>query len=223
MSQARWIGGALWLDGKHGGVLVDAPDGVHRALDAAGLLPSLQAVVISSARTRSVAGLLALWDAMGRASRRTLTVIHTLGDERTPLLCQAWSQGWPDGVRIDLDGIAPGGITDVAGVEIELVPLRLGEASWSPPAVTPVAGCGLRLRHGGRVIVWVPAARPGTASVRLCQGANLAVIEIGTGPWPASEAPWRMSYADAAKAGAGADEVWIVDDLGQRIGDGDEN
>jgi hypothetical protein len=32
-----------------------------------------------------------------------------------------------------------------------------------------------------------------------------------------------MSYADAAKAGAGADEVWIVDDLGQRLGDDDEN
>jgi hypothetical protein len=29
--------------------------------------------------------------------------------------------------------------------------------------------------------------------------------------------------ADAAKAGAGAGEVWIVDDLGQRLGDGDEN
>lgn len=214
----RWVGGALWAGGPRGGVLIDAPVGVDRALEEAGLLPSLQGVVISSSRTRSVAGLLALWDALGRARQRTFNVTHVLGDERTPLLAAAWAQGWPDGVGLDLDGLTPGGITEIAGVEVELVPLRMGEASWGPGAVHPVTGCGLRLRVRGQTIAWAPTCRPGTAVARLCLGADLAVVEVGTGPWPASEAPWRLSVDDATRAGVGAREVWLVSDEGERVG-----
>lgn len=213
----RWIGGALWMSAGYGGLLIDAPAGVHEALDREGLLPSLQAVLVSSARTRPISGLLPLWDALGINQRRTLRVLHVLGDERTPLLAQAWAQGWPEGIRLDLDGMAPGTCFDVAGIDVELVPLRIGEPVSGGTGGQGVAGCGLRLHTGARTISWLPCSRPGTAAARLCSGVDLAVIEIAATRWPKTEVPWRMSRNDALQAAMGASASWLVGDDGTKV------
>ena len=162
---ARWIGGALWLSAGHGGLLIDAPAGVHAALAATGLLGSLQAVLVSSARTRAVSGLIGLWDALGGSTRRSLRTMYVLGDERTPLLAQAWSQGWPDHVRLDVDGLAPGSFTDAVGLDIELVPLRIGEPGPFPGLSEGIRGMLLGEERALSVPAQLayPILRPGQA------------------------------------------------------------
>lgn len=211
-----WIGGALKIDGRRGAVLIDAPPGVARALTEAGELKDVAAVVVSTGRARSVAGLLGLWDALDRLGRRELTVVHVLGDERTPLLAAAWAQGWPGGLRLDLDGCAPSTVAEAAGLAIELVPLRVGDMRGGRD-VQAVAGCGVRVEDGA--VTWVPTCRPGTSAQRLARGAGLAVVEVGVVPWPVDVAPWRLARADAELVAGGAHEAWLVGDDGARLPD----
>lgn len=216
----RWLG-ALWVGHRGRGLLLDAPDGIHRTLRRDGLLETLDAVVVTSARTPSMAGLIGLADALSAIGRSSLVIAHVLGDERTPLLAQAWTQGWPDGLRLELDGLAPGGVLDVGPFVVELVPVRLGEGTSA--GVRPVAGCAARVSVGPWTLAWVPAARPGTATARAAAGADLAVIEVERRPWPQPTPGWRLGLAEAQQVANGARSAWIVGDDGARLDDGAEH
>ena len=221
-SRCRWLGGALWIQGPAGGLLVDAPSGVETALAREGLLAGLSAVIVSSERSRAVAGLLGLWDALDRVGKRRVSVLHVLGDERTPLLAGAWSQGWPDALRLDRDGLSPGGTSDVCGLVVELVPLRIGDVSWGRrPSARGVAGCGLRIDTDAGRVVWIPTSRPGTAAQRLATGADLAVIEVGVLAWPSMDVAWRLAREDATQVASFASTAWLVGDDGARLPDPD--
>jgi hypothetical protein len=211
----RWLG-ALWC----AGVLVEAPPGVEVALGRAGLLAATHTVVLPSGRTRGLAGLIGLLDAIAQTGRRHLGVLHHLGDERTPLLAQAWSTGWPERLTLELDGLGPGVTAEVPGVAVTFAELRMAEPAGD--ALVPLSGGGVRLETRTGLVAFAPAARPGAALERAIADADLAVIEVGVRPWPAGAAAFRPSVSEAITAGARAKALWLVGDDGERLG-GDES
>lgn len=222
-ASVTWVGGALHVDLPSGALLVEAPPGVERALDEAGLLTGLRYVVLGSDRMRSLGGLLGLCAALGEArGRSTLHLVHPLDCQRVGVVADAWQRGWPDGVRLDVDAVVPGVPVELGrDAEVTLVPLALFEPVGE--VVRPVAGGGLRVELDGAVIAWAPAGRPGTAARRLCEGADLAVIEVGRRPGPETRPPWRPGLAEAAEIAVGARRFWLVGDDGHRLDAGGEN
>lgn len=210
----RWVGGALWVSNGGHGILVDAPPLVHQAVLAEGLLDRLQAIIITSARTRALSGLLQLWEAMSLRKRRTLELLHILGDERTPAIAHAWSLAWPDGIQLNLDGLAPGTSMHMLGIDIDTIPLRLGEPAPSDAGIRVVAGCGLKVHTAARSLAWVPTCRAGTAVTRLCTAVDLAVLQLAPHSPTPSVSEWGMGLSAAELAGAAAGARWIVDDAG---------
>lgn len=219
-TEVRWHGGAVVVAHPGGVILVGAPlDAVAALGDDASRLSTL---VLPTDRTRDLAGVVALLDAVGRArgGPQPLHVLLGADAERGGALASAWTRGWADVLRLDVDAVMPGGVVDAAGgATVEAVPLALGEARHG--AVRRVSGGGLRLTVGAATVAVVPAARPGPQLARLCHGADLAVIEVGVTPWPASDAPWRPTLSDAARAAEGAAEAWLVGDDARWLGDED--
>lgn len=236
-SRVVWLRGSLALQCRGGVCLLGAPDGVAAALSDRGLLGQVRGVVLPTARTRDVAGLVGLWAALreevGVSGRPTvLPVIHLLGDERTPTLAAAWGQGWGDALRLELDAVHQGARLKVAGLALDTSPLVVGEVRpprataraqgptpGSGPGVVGVAAVGIRTRLEGGVVAWVPTARPSTAVRRVCHGADLAVVEVGRRPWPGGEVPWRLSVSDAITAAQGARRLVLVGDDGTLLDD----
>lgn len=224
MHDARWLDGALHLHLPSGGLLVEAPPGIERALHEAGLLAGLRTVVISCDRMRAMGGLLGLCSAITeiRGARPDLHLVHPLSCERVGVVADAWQRGWPEGLRLDVDGVVPGEPVELGGdASLMFVPLSLGELAGG--TVRQVAGGGVRIELGGQVIAWAPAARPGTSLQRLCEGADLAVVEVGRRPGPETKPPWRPSLAEASQAAVGARAFWIVGDDGRLVSRGEEN
>lgn len=217
--EVRWLAGALWVRHPGGGVLVDAPAGVHAHLEALDLGASLTALVVSTDRLRALGGLLDLWDAVARARgpQPALHVLHPLEAERVAVVADAWCRGWPDDLILDLDALASGEPAQTrCGVDVRLVELPLGEVGPSG-TVRRVTGGGVRLDVAGVRIAWVPATRAGTAPRALCADADLAVVEVARRPWPGTARPWRMLADDAMRLADGAGTTWLVGDDGTSL------
>ncbi|MCB9663192.1 MAG: hypothetical protein H6732_03695 [Alphaproteobacteria bacterium] len=217
--EVRWLAGALWLRHPGGGLLVDAPGGVHVHLEAAGLADKLTTLVVSTDRLRALGGLLDLWDAVARARgpHPPLHVLHPLDTERVAVVADAWSRGWGDDLALDLDGLRPGEHARTpCGVDVHLVELPLGEVGPAG-AVRRARGCGLRLEVAGVTVAWVPATRAGSAARSLCAGADLAVLEVARRAWPGSDRPWRMLPEEAMRLAEGAHTAWLVGDDGTSL------
>lgn len=223
-AEVTWLDGAILVALPHGAILVDTPPGVERALAETGRLAAVTSIVVTNDRWRAVGGLLGVCAAVteARGSRPPLHLVHPLSCERVVMVADAWSRGWPNGVRLDVDGVVPGEPVDLpGGAEATLVPLALAELAGR--TVIPVAGGGLRLDVGGATIAWGPAARPGTSLQRLAEGADLAVVECGRRPGPDTDPPWRPGLADASAAAIRAGAFWVVGDDGRVVATGEEN
>lgn len=204
-----WLNGGLAISRRSGWVLVNAPPGCSELLSELDAW-KITAIVLSSGRMRALGGLLEVLG--GLSPERTVEVVHPLGAERPPLIVDAWSQGWPGGVPVRVDGVAAGQTIDLAGIAVELVPLRVSERVGE--GVQATAGVGVRLELPGATIAWLPSAAPGVAGGRMCAGVDLAVVEVGVGPWPPTDRPCRLDLAGAVRAGSGAAELWLVGDDG---------
>jgi hypothetical protein len=213
----RATGGGLCVDAGDVALVVDAPRGVAEAV--VDVLPRVHGVVVSSGRLASVRGLLGLLDALGphRDDDAPLSVVAATGEERVGLLVEAWQKGWGR-YPVLLDAVMPGEPVDVGDLTVTLSPLRRGEPDWRRSVVEPAAGFGVAVDVGGRRIVWVPAAAPDERVRRLCEGADLAVVEVGVIPWPRSDRALRPTLQDVAALTSGADEVWWVGDDGRALG-----
>lgn len=207
-----WLDGALYLETEGVGLLVDAPAGVHRAL--ADRLPRTQAVALSSGRMRSVGGLLALFRALEVHRTLPFEVRFGLGEDRAPLLAEAYDRGWPDGVPVQLDGFMPGETFDTGPFSVTSVPVNHGERCRGPAPVRGAPGVAFRLEAGGATVAWVPGAGPGSPVRRACRDVDLAIVEVGVVPWPPTPERWRLSYDEAVQAADGA-ELWVVGDDGR--------
>jgi hypothetical protein len=215
----RWLGGALLLEHPGGDVLLEAPPGVDAALAHVGALRGLRAVVLATGRMRSVGGLLGVLDAVSRARGRTVPVhvVHPVDVERAAVVADAWTRGWPEGVAVELDAVVPGHPVPVAGLEVTFAPLAMADAVGD--RVVPVTGSGVRVELDGVVLAWAPVARPGAALRRLCEGADLAVVEVGRRPWPEGAEGWRVDVHGADEAARTARSRWRVGDDGVLVGD----
>lgn len=215
---ARWVGPALWVDTGRGGLLIDAPEGVHAALRAAGLLDALTWLVISSARTRAMSGLLGVLDALSEREGPPLHVVHLLDDPRTPLLVAAWTQGWPDGREVELDGVSPGTVVELPSAQVQFTSVHTAErVADHPEGVQPVAGAAVQVHGPHGTVVWVPTCRNSSRVHRAVAHADLAVLQVGRQAWPATAHPWRLSVEAAALIAAGARTHWLVGDDGQLL------
>jgi hypothetical protein len=215
---ARWLGPALWVDTSQGGLLIDAPEGVVAALREQDLLDKLCWVVVSTARTHSMAGLLGLLDGLSEREGPPLHVVHLLEDARTPLLVAAWTQGWPDGREVELDGVQPGTVVELPGARVLFTGVHAAErtAEGIEP-VRPVAGAVVQV-HGARgTVVWVPTCRLSSRVHRAVADADLAVVQVGRRPWPATAHPWRLSVETAMQVALGARSHLLVSDDGQPL------
>lgn len=183
----RWLGGALWLDHPQGGVLVDAPVGVHHALAEVEAWPHLHAVVLSHDGMDALGGLLGVLDACSRApdAPDRLQLVHPTHTERAGLLAGTWTRGWPHGVQLDIDGAYPGHPVGLAGAgtaTFATLPLLEGVRGG---AQVPVAGGGVVVELEGVRIAWAPPGRHDHEALRrLCRHADLAVICQRSGPVP---------------------------------------
>lgn len=216
--RARWVG-ALWVHTRAGGILIDAPAGVSRALDDADGLRDLRTVIVSTNRLRSVEGLPALCEAVARVRGKdaVLHVVHGLDCPRVAAIADAWTRGWPDSTGLALDGVRSADPIDLAGdAQVTLTSLTVAEPGPGG-GVVPVSGAAVRVSVGGAELVWVPAARPNAAHARASVGADLAVLEIGRAPWPKVDQPWRPTLAQALAQAQHVGVAWVVGDDGVRV------
>jgi hypothetical protein len=214
----RWMGGGLYLECAGQGLLLDVPAGAAERLGAQGSLGRLRAIAVSGGRIQSVGGLVPLLCALEahRMPDLPLSIWAPIGEERTALLADAWSRGWPDRYPLSIDAEAPGGQFEVGPFSIRTEIVRRGEPRWRAPAsIERVIGVGFQVEAGTSRVAFVPgAARTGAVS-HLCRGADLAVIEVGVRPWPSSEEAWRLTAVEAIGAAEEVESVWIVGDDGQ--------
>jgi hypothetical protein len=215
-TRVRWLGGAILVETPGTTLLVEAPQAAVPLLRDAGVLPSIDAVVLSSDRTRHVSGLMGLAGALWQAGRRaSLQVVHPLTAERPAVVASAWSGGWPQGPALQLDAAAPGSLVDLGPVVVHLLPLAMAEADLARQEARPIAGVGVRLETGDGVIAWLPSARPGSSARAVVHGAELAIIEVARAPFPHTDHPWRRDAQKARMLGASCAELWLVGDDGE--------
>ena len=215
-TSVRWVGGGLWLRHGSDGLLIDAPPGVEARLGAE--LPRLRALLLTGGRMQSVGGLVPLLDALVPHRRGAALAVHTLlGEERGVALAETWARAWSSPYPLTLDAERPGGTVDVGPFAVELVPMKAGEPDWAKDAVRARPQVAVRIEVDGRRVAFGPGAAPGTAAARLFADADLAVVEVGVTPWPASPSRWRFSAAEAAVVAAGAAQVWLVGDDGASL------
>lgn len=215
--EVRWTGGGLLIRTRRAALWIDAgPAGLFGE-------PALvrdAAIVLTSARTQSVGGLLGLLDA---TEPLRPSLIYPLGGERVPLLVSAWSSLHPERQDPTLDGIIPGQPVDVGELHLATFPLRCAEAVRQSDGaeVHPVQGMGVQVHVDDLRITWIPASAPGTRVERYCRGSQLAVIQVAALPYPSTERPWRATLDDAIRLAEGAEEVWLVGDDGRVVGPGE--
>lgn len=214
----EWLGGALWIELACAGMLLDVPPGaVERLGDR---LPRLRSVALTSGRVRAVGGLVPLLVELGRwrVGDVPLALRFPLGEERGAMLAETWVRGWPDLYPLTLDAEVPGSTFDAGDAVVTTVPLRAGEPRWRDGSVQPVTAVAHRIDVAGRRVVWIPAAAPDGALRRAAAGADLAVIEVGSVPWPRTDARWRPGMEDAMALRDAVGELWVVGDDGRLAG-----
>lgn len=217
----HWCGGALYLEARGVGLVVNAPSGVEVLLARA--LPRVQAVVLSSGHTRAVSGLIGLFAALDphRLADIPLALHVLLGEERGAQLGDAWVRAWPRRFPITLDAGVPEVPIDIGPFYLESLSIRAGEPSWRTGEVEAVPAVALRIQVGNTTVAWVPSTAPGTRVQRAIHGADLTVIEVGRTPWPRTPQRWRMSFAEAVSLHEGRGQLWVVGDDGH-FGPGEE-
>ena len=214
----RWWDGALLVRRRDVAVLVDVPAGTVLGEEAC----RLQSIVLTSGRMQAIGGLLPVLAELEphRLVQVPLRVHCPLGEERAPALTAAWSQGWPDRYPLTIDSAIPGGQFEVDVIGLQTFPVRSGEVRWRSGRVDSRIAVALKIMVPEATVVWMPAAAPAPNLMRLCAGADLAVVEVGVESWPRTKGRWRLSISDALKIGAGAGELWVVGDDGS-MGPGD--
>lgn len=219
-TEVRWLGGGLFLRWRDHGFVLDAPADVVDALGPD--LPLVRAVVLSGGRAGSVGGLVPLLTALAPHRHGVpLDLRLPLGEERGAALAETWMRAWDQPYPLVVDAERPGGVLQLGPVEVELVPMKAGEWDWRTEQVRSRVQVALRVRTPDARLVWVPGSAPGTAVVRACRDAQLAVLEVGVVPWPRHDGRWRLSETEAVQAGGDADQLWLVgDDGGALDGDG---
>ncbi len=216
----QWIDGGLHLSAGGDGLLLDTPVHAATQLDAAAL-GGLRTVALSSGRAHSVRGLVALLCAMEphRSPTVPLRLRFLAGEERGPMLAEAWTRGWGR-YAVSIDVEQPGAVFDVGAMTVRTFALAGGEPYWGPrPGVDRITTLGFRVNVGDTVVAYAPAAAPTNAVRRLLDGAALAVVEVGAAPWPRSAHRWRLNLSEALMASSTAQDVWVVTDEGQFAGD----
>lgn len=212
-----WLGGGLLLRWRDHAFVLDAPPTVVEALGEA--LPLTRAVVLSGGGAGSVGGLVPLLTALAPyRDGAPLDLRLVLGEERGAALAETWVRAWGQPYPLVVDAERPGGRLELGPIEVELVPMKAGEWDWAAAQVRSRVQVALRVHTPDGVVVWVPGAAPGTAVVRACRGADLAVIEVGVTPWPRHPGRWRLSAAEAVRAGGEAGQLWLVGDDGRPLG-----
>lgn len=210
--EVQVLGGGLYIEQGGYGLLLDAPVGV--AVPRPGALGT---IALSGGRIGSVGGLVPLLCALEphRAQDVPLTLVGPLGDDRGARLATAWAEGWPGRYPVRHDGLTPGQTFDAGPLLVDTVEIVRGEPRWRPePAVERVAALAFRVHTRTGLIAFVPGAAPGKAVERAVAEAALAVVEVGTEPWPKSERRWRLSPAEALALPVPG-ELWVVDEHGQ--------
>ena len=216
-SDPRWVDVSLYIPTAQGGLLIDAPEGVTRGLDRQGLLSHVRTIVISSDRMTAVSGLPALLGALDASGLPAPSVIHLVTDRRTPLLVTSWNQGWTPTQPVSSDAIMCGMPFDLEGAHLVFTELPLAECREG--VVRPTHGCAVQVHRPSGTLTWLPTCRPTTRLRPLCEGVDLAVIEVGTLAWPRSAHPWRLSLQDAIGFGSRANDLWLVGDDRRRMPD----
>jgi hypothetical protein len=213
-TRVRWLGGGLYLEHAGDGFVLDTPPGVVAALgdDALG---RIRAIVLTGGRIRTVGGLLELLCALAPHRRGApLELRGPLGEERGPALAETWVRGWGSPYPLTIDAERPGAVLSVGPMEVELHEVRAGEPDWADETVVRRMQVALRVRTPDATVAWVPGAAPGRTVAQVCDGVDLAVVEIGSEPWPRTDHPWRMSPGEAIRAGQLARQLWMVQDDG---------
>ncbi len=207
---AAWVSGGLFVGGNDASVLFDAPDGAGRALSGVGLDPDV--VAFSGGRLPSVCGFNGvIAAAVARGRTRPLRVWSVLGEERASRLVDAAS-AWALPFDLVVDAEPPGACITAGSLQIDVVALRRGEVDGS--MIVGVPAVGFRVR-GPVDVAYVPGCGPGARA--LCEGAALAVVEVGVAPWPAHPERWRFSVDEAISAARRARQVVLVGDDGSLV------
>lgn len=212
-TEVRWLRGGLLV--RHGpdAYVVDAPPGVGAWLgeDAA----AVRAVVLGGGRMASVGGLLELLDVLAPHRGATpLDLRVLLGEERGATIAETWVRAWGAPYPVTIDAERIGGRLELGSLEVELLPVRAGEPDWRHGTVRSRPQAAMRIHTPDAVIAWVAGAAPSAAVDRACAEADLAVVEIGVVPWPASEHAWRLTAQEAVRRAASARSLWVVGDDG---------
>lgn len=215
-------GAALAVDVGGDVLLIDAPAGIEAALADAGLLGRVRAIVCTSGRIGAVGGLVPLLCALEphRTHAAPLDLHVALGEERAATLAEVWLRGWGDPYPLSIDAQRPGGRFTAGAVEVATFPARIGEVRFATGDVTAGVGMGLRLGTAALTIGVVVGA-PDRTQRRVCDGVDLAVVEVGVAPWPRLASPptsaWRLRVDEALALAANVGEVWIVGDDGSSV------
>jgi hypothetical protein len=231
-----WVNGTVELQVGEDVLLVDAPAGAAERLPAASL-GRTRGIVCTSGRIQAVGGLVPLLCALERHRGPDDTVVLQvpLGDDRAAALAEAWTRGWPDRYPLTIDAQRPGAAvpSELAGVEVETVRVRTGDVRWATAEVEPGVGMALRLTSPDLAVAvilgaapdrrgWPPSPGSGASArraplERLCDGADLAIVEVGVTDWPRTDEPWRIRVDEVPALAAGAREVWVVGDDGRPV------
>lgn len=218
--EVRALGGALYIEQAGFGLLLDAPVGV--AVPRPG---ALGAIALSGGRIGSVGGLVPLLCSLEphRAPDVPLTLVGPLGDDRGARLATAWAEGWPGRYPVRHDALSPGQVFDAGPMQVETVEIMRGEPRWRPePAVERMVAMAFRVHTKVGLVAFVPGAAPGKAVERAIDGAALAVVEVGTEPWPTDERRWRLSTTEATSLPVRG-ELWVLDERGRPPSSGGES
>lgn len=213
------VGSGLYLDLRGDGLLLDAPGGVDERIDAIGALGRIRGIALSGGRIESVGGLVPLLCALEpHRLDQSLPLRFPLGEERGASLADVWVRGWAEDQPLEISAEAPGSVLDLGPFSVRTFPIRRGEPRWRPqPHVIGASAVAFRVEVEGLVVAWVAGAGPGGAVRRACDGADLAVVEVGVKPWPPSDQPWRMSVADALTWSGTVETLWLVGDDGEAL------
>lgn len=221
-TEVRWVRGSVVVRHPTATLVVDVPPGVEVELDD--VLGEVSAIVLTSGRIRTTAGLLGLLAALEphRAPEATLTLYVPWGEERGAALADTWSRLWPGRFVVQVDAERAGARFEVGAIRVETHPVRAGEPQWHPDSVAPVPAVALRLATDDLAVAVLPSCTPSTAGQRLCAGVDLAIVEVAAAPWPRTPeggGVWRATPERAITLVAGAGEAWLVGDDGRWLGD----
>ena len=144
-TEVRWARGALIVRHPSGTVLVDVPSGIEEDLGEA--LGELSAIVLTSGRIRTTAGLLGLLAALEphRDPELPLRLHVPWGEERGAALADTWSRLWPGRFPVEVDAERAGAVIEVGEIEITTHPIRAGEPHWQQGTVEAVPAVALTL------------------------------------------------------------------------------